>query len=285
MSANGTDGHYDAVVVGSGFGGSVTAYRLAQARPARAACSNAGRAYPPGSFPRRPKDVAREASGIRAHGLARHVRLSGRSVGSTRSCRAASAAARSSTPTSCIRKDEHWFRPAGDRATAARRRLAGHAGRPRSALRPRRDHARPQRLPFATSPATDARKTIALRDAAEGSGMEWQLVPARRALPQRGPPAGTRARRRRAEPFGNLHGRLARRAALWRVRHRAATSGAKNTLDYNYLTRAAATTVRDLRTAVRGPPLRAPRGRRLRGHLRALDRHRARSSPTAARSR
>ena len=31
MSVNGKDGHYDAVIVGSGFGGSVTAYRLAQA--------------------------------------------------------------------------------------------------------------------------------------------------------------------------------------------------------------------------------------------------------------
>ena len=53
MSANGKDGHYDAVIVGSGFGGSVTAYRLAQA--GKSVCVlERGRAYPPGSFTRSP---------------------------------------------------------------------------------------------------------------------------------------------------------------------------------------------------------------------------------------
>ena len=51
MSVNGKDGHYDAVIVGSGFGGSVTAYRLAQA--GKSVCVlERGRAYPPVSFTR-----------------------------------------------------------------------------------------------------------------------------------------------------------------------------------------------------------------------------------------
>ena len=48
-----TDSHFDAIVVGSGFGGSVTAYRLAEA--GKTVCIlGRGRAYPPGSFTRSP---------------------------------------------------------------------------------------------------------------------------------------------------------------------------------------------------------------------------------------
>jgi cholesterol oxidase len=44
---------FDAVVVGSGFGGAVMAYRLAEAG-LRVCVLERGRAYPPGSFPRTP---------------------------------------------------------------------------------------------------------------------------------------------------------------------------------------------------------------------------------------
>ena len=44
---------YDAVIVGSGFGGSVMAYRLAAAG-LRVCVMERGKAYPPGSFPRSP---------------------------------------------------------------------------------------------------------------------------------------------------------------------------------------------------------------------------------------
>ena len=48
----------DAVVVGSGFGGSVVACRLAEA--GRPVCVlERGKRYPPGSFPRRPREMAR----------------------------------------------------------------------------------------------------------------------------------------------------------------------------------------------------------------------------------
>ena len=45
--------HFDAVIVGSGFGGSVMACRLAEAG-LRICLLKRGKAYPPGSFPRSP---------------------------------------------------------------------------------------------------------------------------------------------------------------------------------------------------------------------------------------
>jgi cholesterol oxidase len=47
---------YDAVVIGSGFGGSVTAARLAE-RGWRVLVLERGRPYPPGSFPRTPREI------------------------------------------------------------------------------------------------------------------------------------------------------------------------------------------------------------------------------------
>jgi len=50
------DGHWDAIIVGSGFGGSVLAYRLAKAG-FRVCLLERGKAYPPNSFPRSPIDL------------------------------------------------------------------------------------------------------------------------------------------------------------------------------------------------------------------------------------
>jgi cholesterol oxidase len=51
-------GSFDVVVIGSGFGGSVMAYRLACAGLSVCVLER-GRAYPPGSFPRTPKQMSR----------------------------------------------------------------------------------------------------------------------------------------------------------------------------------------------------------------------------------
>src|SRR5437763_1889931 len=62
-----TSDHYDAIVVGSGFGGSVTAYRLADAGK-HVLVLERGRPYPPGSFTRSPYR-ARESFWDPPHGL------------------------------------------------------------------------------------------------------------------------------------------------------------------------------------------------------------------------
>ena len=53
-----SDTHFDAVIIGSGFGGSVMAYRLANAG-LRVCLLERGKAYPPNSFPRAPYDLGR----------------------------------------------------------------------------------------------------------------------------------------------------------------------------------------------------------------------------------
>src|SRR5438477_2407527 len=55
---NGAQEHFEAVVVGSGFGGSATAYRLAEAGK-RVCLLERGKPYPPGSFPRTPRGLSR----------------------------------------------------------------------------------------------------------------------------------------------------------------------------------------------------------------------------------
>lgn len=52
------DEYFDAVEIGSGFGGSVMTYRLAEAG-LRVCLLERGKAYPPNSFPRAPYDLAR----------------------------------------------------------------------------------------------------------------------------------------------------------------------------------------------------------------------------------
>ena len=81
--------HFDAIVVGSGFGGSVMAYRLAKAGFSVCLLER-GKAYPPGSFPRSPYEM-RKNFWTRARGSTAST-TSGRSLGSTPSSPAASAA-------------------------------------------------------------------------------------------------------------------------------------------------------------------------------------------------
>src|SRR3954451_18747374 len=100
------DEHVDAVIVGSGFGGSVTAYRLA-AEGLSVAVLERGRAYPPGSFPRSPAEMSTafwdpaeqlyglyDVGGFDGCGLVAAGGVGGGSL---------------IYATVLLRKDEHWF--------------------------------------------------------------------------------------------------------------------------------------------------------------------------------
>jgi cholesterol oxidase len=50
---------YEAVVIGSGFGGAINACRLSKKWPGQVLVLERGKRYPKGSFPRSPHDMAR----------------------------------------------------------------------------------------------------------------------------------------------------------------------------------------------------------------------------------
>ena len=51
-------GHYDAVVIGSGFGGAVAAYHLVADTDLKVLLLERGMPYPPGSFARTPREMS-----------------------------------------------------------------------------------------------------------------------------------------------------------------------------------------------------------------------------------
>ena len=65
---------WDFVVVGSGFGGSVTACRLAEAGR-RVLLLERGQPYPPGAFPRTPREVRDGGFWRHKHRLLRFGRI------------------------------------------------------------------------------------------------------------------------------------------------------------------------------------------------------------------
>ena len=164
----------DAVVIGSGFGGAVAAYRLAQAGLSVILLER-GHAYPPDSFPRTPAQMSRAfwdpAAGLYGMFDVWHftgcdsVVSSGLGGGSLIYANV------------LLRKDEHWFvqddpLPQG-----------GYESWPvtRADLDPHYDEV--ERMlgatpyPLEAAPYAATRKTRAMQDAAAELGLPWQLPP------------------------------------------------------------------------------------------------------------
>jgi cholesterol oxidase len=222
--------HYDAVVVGSGFGGSVTAYRLAEAGR-RVLLLERGKPYPPGSFPRIPRELARNfwdpSKGL--HGLfdlwtftgLEAIVSSGLGGGSLIYANV------------LLRKDDRWFvdeEPGG-----------GYRPWPitREDLEPHYDEVErvlaPQTYPAHHEPYASTPKTVALREATGRLGMSWDLpnLAVTFANPGASPVPG--------EPIEggerNLHDRHRFTCRLCGECDIGCNFGSKNTLDFNYLTR------------------------------------------------
>jgi cholesterol oxidase len=236
--------HADVVVVGSGFGGAVTAYRLAAAGLSVVVLER-GRAYPPGSFPRSPGDMSRAFwdpdEGL--HGIY--------DVWSFTGCDSVVASGLGGGSliyaNVLLRKDEHWFvrdEPVGDGGVetwpVTRADLDPHYDAVEQML-----GATP--YPFAHPAYAHTPKTIALRDAAAELGLDWRLPPLGISFagsPGTEPGLGLPI----VEPaYGNVHGVQRRTCRLCGECNMGCNDGAKNTLDHTYLS-AAAHHGADLRT-------------------------------------
>ena len=160
--------HFDAIIVGSGFGGSVMAHRLAEAG-LRVCVLERGKAYPPGSFPRSPYRM-RESFWVPDEGLYGLYDLwsfhrihalvaSGLGGGSLIYANV------------LLRKDEKWF-------VKENLRYGGYEYWPvtRAQLDPHYDAVekmlRPQPYPFDRAPYSSTSKTTAFAEAATRLGLE-----------------------------------------------------------------------------------------------------------------
>ena len=222
---------FDTVVVGSGFGGSTVAYRLAAAGLSVCVLER-GRAYPPGSFPTSP-------IGIRENLWDPSEGYSGLfNVWSFRRLEALVASGLGGGSliyaNVLLRKDERWFVRENGAGThefwpVTRQELDPHYDRVEAMLKP-------QQYPFERAPYDTTPKTRAFQDAAEKLGLDYGLPPlaVTFANPGEDPRLGIPV----VEPLENLHGQPRRTCILCGECDTGCNYGSKNTLDYTYLSAA-----------------------------------------------
>jgi cholesterol oxidase len=226
--------HFDAVIVGSGFGGAVMAYRLAEAG-LQVCLLERGQPYPPGSFPRSPyrmKDNFWDPSEGK-YGL-----FSIWSFGSLNALVSSGLGGGSLIYSNVmIRKDEKWF---------VKEDLSngGYEYWPitRADLDPHYDHVEKmlnvQRYPFGQAPYDQTSRTKALKAAAQKLNLNWYLPNLAVTFGNEGevPVPGVPIR----EQYPNIHGSNNARSTcrLCSECNIGCNFGSKNTLDYNYLSEA-----------------------------------------------
>jgi cholesterol oxidase len=222
------DAHFDAVIVGSGFGGSVTAYRLAEAG-LRVCLLERGKAYPPDSFPRAPHRMQKNfwdpSEGL--YGMFNvwsfdrlgAVVCSGLGGGSLIYANV------------LIRKDERWF-------VREERRDGWYEYWPvtRADLDPHYDRIEKMlgATPYPFERTTP--KTREFKGAAERLGLDWRLPNLAVTFANEGEDPVPGEPIREAHP--NLHGRTRQTCRLVGECDFGCNYGSKNTLDYNYLSAA-----------------------------------------------
>ena len=216
---------FQAVVVGSGFGGSVSAYRLAEAGLSVCLLER-GKPYPPGSFPRSPKELGENFwdpdKGL--YGMFDIWDFS-HLESLVSSCLGGGSIIYANV---FIRKDANWFvQESGERWPVTRDELEPHYDRVEAMIQP-------TPYPFAVAPYSSTPKTRAMQEAANARGLDWGLpkltitfgndpaapVPGE---PLDGPP--------------NLHGARRYGCRLVGECNVGCNFGSKNSLDYNYLSR------------------------------------------------
>jgi cholesterol oxidase len=224
--------HFDAIVVGSGFGGSVTAYRLAEAGK-RVLVLERGRPYPPGAFTRSPYR-ARESFWDPPHGLTGMYHYwSFKGIDALVSAGLGGGSLIYANV--FIRKDERWFVHEDLDA-------GGYEYWPvnRADLDPHYDRVEKmiglQTFPVEHEPYASTPKTIAFKEAATALGLEHFHPQLAVTFANEGrPPVPGEAI---VEEIPNLHGRTRTTCQMTGECDVGCNFGAKNTLDYNYLTHA-----------------------------------------------
>lgn len=258
------DTHFDAVIIGSGFGGSVMAYRLAEAG-LNVCLLERGKAYPPFSFPRAPHKVRNNfwdpSEGLYGLYNVWSFKGSGALVSSGLGGGSLIYA------NIIIRKDEKWF-------VKEDPQKKGFEYWPvtRQDLDPHYDNVddmmNVQKYPFHLDPYDKTPKTQAMKDAAAvlreknpRDTVDWKLL--NLAVSFRTKHAGGKPddptddvnnRPVTGEPVveryaeGNYHGKTRYTCVLCGECDFGCNTGSKNTLDYTYITAAKHTKKADIRT-------------------------------------
>ncbi|MFI8371969.1 GMC oxidoreductase [Streptomyces sp. NPDC085466] len=219
---------FDAVVVGSGFGGSVTAYRLADAGLGVCVLER-GKAFPPGSFPRSPHETAVNFwdPDSRLYGMYDMWSFSAMDALVSSGLGGGSLI----YANVLIRKPASWFAHesvggAHESWPVTREDLDPHYQEVETML-----GARP--YPFDEEPYRSTPKTLAMKEAAERLGLRWELP---RLAVSFGDPAEPGAPLDGGE--GNLHGTPRYACRLVGECDLGCNFGSKNSLDLTYLSAA-----------------------------------------------
>jgi cholesterol oxidase len=232
--------HFDAVIVGSGFGGSVMAYRLAKAN-LNVCLLERGKAYPPGSFPRTPWEMSRNfwdpSEGLYGMFDVWSFRGGRRSLKGIDAVISSGLGGGSLTYANVLlRKDENWF-------VQEDLQNGGYEYWPvkRADLDPHYDEVEKmlgaQKYPFEKyEPYNLTPKTAAFKQASERIGLHWELPPLAVTFANDGEAPETGAPIRETAP--NYHRKQRYTCQLCGECDIGCNYGSKNTLDYNYLTAA-----------------------------------------------
>ncbi len=216
--------HFDAVVVGSGFGGSVMSHTLTEAG-LRVCLLERGAAYPPGRFPRSPADTARNFwdPSEKLYGLF--------DVWSFRSSEAIVASGLGGGSliyaNVLMRRPPEWFDENRSKGAwpLSYADLEPHYDAVEAVLQPQA---------FPTTPEYRALpKVAAFREAAQRAGLQPVATPLGVAFANEGEPPRPGAPLR--ETVANLHGAHRSTCRLCGECDIGCNSGSKHTLDLNYL--------------------------------------------------
>jgi cholesterol oxidase len=228
--------HFDAVVVGSGFGGSVTAYRLAEA--GHSVCLlERGKPFPPNSFPRSPLGMKSQfwdpSAGL--HGMFNMWSFDNIDA----ICASGLGGGSLIYANVLLRKDEEWF-VKEEPGHGSWKDGYEHWPVTRADLDPHYDRVERmmnvQKYPLDQAPYDKTLKVLAFRDAAQKLGLDWNLVNLAVTFANDGDPAMVGEPIKEDRP--NIHGRTRLTCKLTGECDLGCNHGSKNSLDYTYITAA-----------------------------------------------